>query len=610
MAAKAYLYGRFSTLEQKDGDSYRRQTEKAEAYVAKKGLELETTYFDKGTSAYLGLNATEGALGQFIQAVEAGEIVRGSYLLVENQDRLSRERIPTAVPRFLNLINKGIIIVTLSDEREYSSADMGFIELLTVIMPMQVAHEESKKKSQRLTDVWRHKKKLARESLQPLGKSCPHWLTLSEDGSFFYQNEKVKIVERIFELSASGYGKGRIAALLNGEGIHSFKAGQGSRSGLWQTSSIGKILNSRAVLGEYQPYSRVADTVLGRKIEVPEGELIKGYYPQVISEDLFYKARAALRQRRNTKQTKTGEGFSNLLQGAAICKSCGARMHYVNKGVKPKGGNYLVCSTAKVGGGCNYHGYKYEIAEEIFREALTKLPTLNLIQESSAQTEVRMNRALDEVEGLKGKLETSAELLRESPSRVLAQQVKEIEGLIEHKLVEVESLKMQLAEGGFVSDRTSFLNRLDLASYEGRYKANQLVNGLGITFVLGFCGLSKKEQREFVTQVTKSISGVDAVSERTVSNGLDALNVEAYEVVKDEKILMKFDVTRAGWCLGATSVQAIAVGLTQGIYRGDEALLERDIMSAALHEVGADIESPDFSERMSAFFYKLNLKKG
>ncbi|WP_201268787.1 recombinase family protein [Sinorhizobium meliloti] len=90
---KAYSYVRFSTPEQMKGDSFRRQIEAAERYAATRGLEMDTkfAFHDLGVSAWQGRNKTDGMLGEFLSYVREGDIARGSYLLVENLDRVSRE---------------------------------------------------------------------------------------------------------------------------------------------------------------------------------------------------------------------------------------------------------------------------------------------------------------------------------------------------------------------------------------------------------------------------------------------------------------------------------------------------------------------------------------
>jgi DNA invertase Pin-like site-specific DNA recombinase len=113
--AKAFSYIRFSTPEQARGDSLRRQLEAAKDWCAQRGLVLDDTLRDLGRSAYKGGHAQFGALRDFLALVESGEVERGSYLIVESLDRLSREAVLDALPRLLDLIAAGITVVTRAD---------------------------------------------------------------------------------------------------------------------------------------------------------------------------------------------------------------------------------------------------------------------------------------------------------------------------------------------------------------------------------------------------------------------------------------------------------------------------------------------------------------
>src|SRR5262245_55030636 len=119
---KAYSYIRFSTPQQAKGDSHRRQADKAARYAEEHGLALDSdlNLTDFGVSAYRGKNAKTGALGVFLRAVEDGTVPRGSFLLVENIDRLTREDVPDATMLFLQIINAGIVVVTLTNRERYS----------------------------------------------------------------------------------------------------------------------------------------------------------------------------------------------------------------------------------------------------------------------------------------------------------------------------------------------------------------------------------------------------------------------------------------------------------------------------------------------------------
>src|SRR6516164_688654 len=92
--ATAYSYIRFSSPEQSKGDSLRRQTEDAAAWCQRHGVHLNTstTLHDLGKSAFTGAhrkNPDRHALAAFLKLIEGGKVPPGSYLVVENLDRLS-----------------------------------------------------------------------------------------------------------------------------------------------------------------------------------------------------------------------------------------------------------------------------------------------------------------------------------------------------------------------------------------------------------------------------------------------------------------------------------------------------------------------------------------
>ncbi len=63
---KAYSYIRFSSKEQQNGGSEKRQLDATERYAARKTLELDTSLKDLGQSAYRGKHRKQGALGRFL----------------------------------------------------------------------------------------------------------------------------------------------------------------------------------------------------------------------------------------------------------------------------------------------------------------------------------------------------------------------------------------------------------------------------------------------------------------------------------------------------------------------------------------------------------------
>src|SRR5215831_10371704 len=184
-APLAYSYLRFSHPEQAKGDSLRRQTELRDAWLTRNGVRLDTslTLEDKGVSGYTGEhrdNPDRHALAAFLALVKSGRIARGSYLIVENLDRLSREDIIPALSLLLDLIQSGIRVVQLLPVEAVYDAKSNPMSLMMAIMELSRGHSESVMKSERVGRAWRDTKKRAAESGEPLTAQAPAWLRLTD----------------------------------------------------------------------------------------------------------------------------------------------------------------------------------------------------------------------------------------------------------------------------------------------------------------------------------------------------------------------------------------------------------------------------------------------
>ena len=128
----AFSYAHFSSLSQALGHSEERQIEAARLYAREHGFLLdESIGIDKGKSAYTGKNIAEGALGEFLRRVEAKEIRNCSALIVENPDRVSRQKFSEAYPTYQRLLAAGIEIHFLSI-REVLKPNHSFADIIRV----------------------------------------------------------------------------------------------------------------------------------------------------------------------------------------------------------------------------------------------------------------------------------------------------------------------------------------------------------------------------------------------------------------------------------------------------------------------------------------------
>lgn len=472
---RAYSYIRFSNVTQALGDSYRRQRDATEQYCKQHGLELvdskEYLFFDSGRSAYKAKHLDDsGELARFLAYVEDGTVPAGSVLIVESLDRLSRESVQTkALPRFLDLLGKGIDVVTLTDGKRYSAGD-DFTSLIISIVYMARAHEESATKGKRVSSAWKTKHDNAQEKHTPIGKLCPYWLEFKE-GQYHPIAERVRVVQRIYQLAQDGYGHRAIAITLNNENIPSFSAERKNASGEWANSSIAHLLRNRSVLGEYHPHKFI------NGVRTPIGEGIKSYFPQVVSEDAFYASQQAVASRKNTQVTNTTKKF-NVWAGVAKCEYCRGAMHLTNAGYK----KVLRCFN-NIKGVCPARAVGLLRSEEAFREVLSKVDALSLVQDNSAKLQ-RQVTVLD------GKIVSITERLNDLQQQVLASggripktivaAMTQLEEEQEAYTGEREQLKADLGRERIIS-KEEFFDRLDMVSYEGRARANSLLKSLDIS---------------------------------------------------------------------------------------------------------------------------------
>ena len=383
---KAYSYIRMSTDLQLKGDSRRRQLEKSTNYAARHGLELVDArrLEDIGVSAFRGANVRDGALGRFLEAAKQGLVEPGSYLLVESLDRISRQEILKSLRLFSEIIEAGVTLVTLDDERVYRHEGLDFYDLMYSLTVLSRAHEESQTKSNRLSAAWKSKRD--RAARQPMTKMCPAWLKLSDDRSrYLVIQDRANIVQDIYSLSANGVGIYSIAKGLNERRVDTFNTSDG-----WHASYIAKILNNRAVFGEFQPH-----TTQGGGKRRPDGPPIPEYYPAIVEKAVFFKAQAGRAGRMETGRGRKGRFNSNMFSGIARCAYCGSSLKYENKGQGPKGGQYLVCNRGTRHVACQAIRWRYDHFERSF---------LTFIRELDLEAILANPRELNEAQQLENEI--------------------------------------------------------------------------------------------------------------------------------------------------------------------------------------------------------------
>lgn len=436
---RAFSYVRFSSKAQAKGESKRRQNEGAAKWAEQNEYFLDTslTLEDLGISAHKGRNASHGALGAFLDAIDGDNrrIEKGSVLIVESLDRLSRQEVPEALELFLGILRKGVDIVTLSPTPEFfSKKTLDMTQLIIAIVILSRAWEESAMKSVRGKDKWAQRRaKMARG--EPIGNLCPKWLEVSEDGKkYVLVKDKAATVKKIFNLYLDGNGTHAIAKLLNDGGFDVL--GHGKR---WTSGQVRHVLTNRQLIGERQPHEMID----GNK--VPIGEPIKGAFPVLIDSDSFMKVQSRLKMKHVGKAGPRGKYvtslFTNLLV-SYLFNSVSEKAELIPWVIHGADGRFTIAGPRqKPEGHKNKHHLPYNELESGILAHLAELDINDLISHGhETQDSLEILRAnLDQVNSQLAKMQG---LFKRNPDlESLVQPLREMEAERKQLLTQIEDLE-------------------------------------------------------------------------------------------------------------------------------------------------------------------------
>lgn len=476
----AYSYIRFSTTEQKKGDSLRRQSELSEQYAEEHGLTLDSSLHlqDLGLSAFDRSNIERGALGAFLEAINKGRIAPGSYLLVESLDRLSRDKVLAALELFISILRQGITIVTLADRMVYNTELVGnnFGNLIISITIMARAHEESAMKSRRILAAWEGKR--ARIGEKKLTAQCPRWLRLNDDKTEFeFVPERAALVIEILAWHKAGMGQALIAKRLNERNEKPFS----NHGNGWHSSYIQKIINSPALYGEFQPH------LWNKGAFAPQGDPIADYYPALISREEFNLLKY-LRSERSFPgaRARKGTDVPNLLSGIAKCGYCGSTMILAGGAAQrvrsEEGGlitrpakKVLVCDGARRGLGCYAVQWEYKEFETSFLSFCKTIELSSLLVDSET-LELEQKRELTVGERLKSVIVAIDSCDQRLEKLLAALETGEVSTAVVQRIRKVEEERDSLVDSRFGLEAE--LNALAITGRHLAYQAESVQHAI------------------------------------------------------------------------------------------------------------------------------------
>lgn len=317
MTKQVIPYIRFSSFKQSEGNSYQRQREAIDRWLAahpdyvKSNLVFEDLAKSGFSSDDKKKYKQSSGMLKIQEAIKAGLIRPGDCILVEAFDRATRRSAGDASMLVLPILNAGIEIVTLDDGVTYTKESLNGGLYYLLVAKIQASYGYSKILSERVSASYDLRRKEAKEGKQ-VKRNVPLWLT-AEGG---LKPEIVVAVQEAFNLYIQGMGVHSIAVELKKRKIEGLEKVSGPTVSAW--------LRNKAAIGVWANTEAAEER---KREEIPDA-----YHP-IVEKERFFLVQKLIEQRKTAKPTKTGK--ANFLSGLVVCSHCNSTMIVHNTNGKP-----------------------------------------------------------------------------------------------------------------------------------------------------------------------------------------------------------------------------------------------------------------------------------
>ncbi|BFK28479.1 recombinase family protein [Blautia producta] len=398
--------------DKEESDSVGNQRKLLTEYVAKKeDFILYDIYVDDG---YSGTNFNRPSFQKMIADIEDGKV---NCVVVKDLSRFGRDYIDTGryLERYFPELGVRFISVTDSIDSMKQAYDM----LLPIknIFNEQYARDISKKIQATV------------KSKQKAGEFIGAFTSYGYKKSPVDKNKLViddyaaDVVRRIFSLYIQGYGKQRIAKLLNSEGIlcpAEYKKVNGENykncnrlesTTYWSYSTINSILHREMYVGNMVQGTK-HQRMRSKQKKMPKEEwiIVENTHEPIIDKETWEKAQSLLQKRTRELGLETNK---NIFAGFVKCGDCGRAMTK-NMWRRADGSKTysLYCGTYKRNGKqyCTPHTLPMAVLEDIvlgdLKAIVDSVDNLKELVQSQSFTASKVKRIADtELSKIKAELE-------------------------------------------------------------------------------------------------------------------------------------------------------------------------------------------------------------
>lgn len=394
--------------DKEESDSVGNQRRLLAEYVAKKeDLILYDTYIDDGFS---GTNFRRPSFQRMIEDIESGKV---NCVIVKDLSRFGRDYIETG--RYLERVfpDLGVRFISITDGIDSLKQVYDMLLPIKNIFNEQYARDISKKVQ---TAV-----KTKQKAGEFIGSFTSYGYKKSptDKNKLIIDEYAANVVRRIFAMYIQGYGKQRIAMILNGEGIlcpSEYKKINGlnynnprrlESTTYWSYTTINSILNKEIYIGNMVQGTRY-QRMRGKQKKVPKDQwiIVENTHDPIIDMETWNKVQMLLKRRTRKLDLETNK---NIFAGFLKCGDCGrsmTKMIYKNRDETRVYDFY--CGTYRRNGKqyCTPHRIPLKVLENIVLDDLKKIvgsvdDLKSLVQSQDLNVEKSKQVAKSEIQKIK-----------------------------------------------------------------------------------------------------------------------------------------------------------------------------------------------------------------
>ncbi len=319
---RAVFYARVSTEEEKQLNAIEKQIEENREIITEKGWILVDEYIDKGITGTQAKKRNE-----YVRMFEDIKKDKFDIIVAKDQTRLQRNTMDWYI--FLNEIVQNQKKLYLYLENTFFDPKDKFIFGIKAMMAEEYSRDLSKKGNAA--------KKRRQEKGKPIITNRT-WGFKNINSQIYIDEEEAKIVTKIYQMFADGFGGRVVARTLREDGVR-------NRNGkTLSENTIREIVKNPLYKGIVVMNKEHFDFETQKIVKNPKSEWIyrTGLVPQIIDNDLWERANKQLNSRK-TVDRKHNVGINkgnNILSSKIICGECSSK-YWRNK---RKNAVYWYCS--------------------------------------------------------------------------------------------------------------------------------------------------------------------------------------------------------------------------------------------------------------------------